>query len=126
MYSLGRPSESKRGPEGTYHHLMVGRALNAEENKKSVNKTDKGTRPYGIEPNLARVSPNSLEEPSEAKRPRILVKTCSTVTEGAHGLNTEVKVLNQEDGHRTSGALPMIGGIVAIAFSAAAVGATCP
>ena len=51
--------------------MMAGRALNAEENKRSVNGTDKGTRPYGIEPNLARASPNSLEEPSEAtKRPR--------------------------------------------------------
>jgi integrase len=51
--------------------LIVGRALNEEENKTSVNGTDKGTPPFGIEPNPARVSPSSLEESSEAtKRPR--------------------------------------------------------
>gem|GEM_PF-5228532 len=33
------------GPEGTYHHLMGSRGLNAEENKRSVNKTDRGPRP---------------------------------------------------------------------------------
>jgi len=56
------------GPEGTYHHLMVGRALNAEENKTSVNRTDKGIGPYRSELNLARVSPDQPNEPVLAYR----------------------------------------------------------
>jgi hypothetical protein len=55
---------------------MVGRALNEEENKRSVNRTDRGTAPYRSELNLARVPPDQPKEPAQAyshsstKRPR--------------------------------------------------------